>query len=351
MMCETAKRSFLLLTLLMGLSAFGQTVVAQTRIIEIEVSADQRAELHTQQRWMEALSEIGADRVRSRTNPVGRPDIKEYSSGKTVVVKVKGVIDGNQLIVPGHRFFIGDQAGMRDFVQQLKDDGSKVTLAEKKAFGLTSEQLVALYQRLSRPVETSTLQQPAAEVLKLLLGQSGMETEWSESARKAVRGENVVSEELQGVSTGTALAAVLRPLGLVMVPQRKQGGVTKLHLIDSRSADEHWPVGWPTDKPLTAYQPKLFDRQNIAIRDYQLDQALAALQRRVAVPFLFDQNSLARAGIELDKTEVTLVRENLAYMVAIQKLLSQSRPRMRAELRLDEAGKPFLWFSTAFVQR
>lgn len=351
MMCEIGKRSFLLLTLLMSLPALGQTVIAQTRIVEIEVSADQRAELHTQQRWMEALSEIGADRVRSRTNPVGRPDIKEYSSGKTVVVKVKGVIDGNQLIVPGHRFFIGDQAGMRDFVQQLKDDGSKVTLAEKKAFGLTSEQLVALYQRLSRPVETSTLKQPASEVLKLLLGQSGMETEWSESARDAVRGESVVSEELQGVSTGTALAAVLRPLGLVMVPQRKQGGVTKLHLVDSRSADEHWPVGWPTDKPLTAYQPKLFDRQNIAIRDYQLDQALSALQRRVSVPFLFDQNSLARAGIELDKTEVTLVRENLAYMVAIQKLLSQSRPRMRAELRLDEAGKPFLWFSTAFVQR
>ena len=98
MMCEIGKRSFLLLSLLMSLPALGQTVIAQTRIVEIEVSADQRAELHTQQRWMEALSEIGADRVRSRTNPVGRPDIKEYSSGKTVVVKVKGVIDGNQLI-------------------------------------------------------------------------------------------------------------------------------------------------------------------------------------------------------------------------------------------------------------
>ena len=351
MMYQAAKRSVLWLTLVASLAALGQTGFSQTRIIEIEVSADQRAELHTQQRWMEALSEVGADRVRSRTNPVGKPDIKEYSSGKTVVVKVKGVIDGNQLIVPGQRFFIGDQAGMRDFVQQLRDDGSKVTLAEKKAFGLTSEQLVGLYQGLSRPIETSTLNQPVSEVVQLLLRQSGMEAVLDEPARQAVQGDSLVSEELQGVSTGTALAAVLRPLGLVMVPQRKQGGVTKLHLLDSRAADEHWPVGWPTDKPLTTYQPKLFDRQNIAIRDYRLDQALAALQRRVAVPFLFDQNSLARAGIELDKAEVTLVRENLAYMVAIQKLLSQVRPRMRAELRLDEAGKPFLWFSTAFVQR
>ena len=161
----------------------------------------------------------------------------------------------------------------------------------------------------------------------------------------------MITEELQGVTGGTALAAILRPLGLVMVPRREQGGDTKLHVVDSTATEEHWPIGWPTESPLKTYEPKLFDRQNIAIQNYQLDQALSAIQRRVAIPFLFDQNSLARAGIELSATDVTLVRENLAYMVAIQKLLSQSRPRMRAEMRLDEAGKPFLWFSTAFVQR
>ena len=351
MIWNGAVKHFFCLGLISSLALFCQSSVAQTRIVEIEVSADQQAELHTQQRWMEALTEIGADRVRSRTSQVGKPGIKELGSGKTVVVKVKGVISGNQLVVPGHRFFIGDLEGMRDFVQRLRDDGSKVTLAEKKAFGLTSEQLVDVYKRLSRPIETSTLDQPVSDVLERLLRQSGMETEWDDASRKAIKGDSVVTEQLQGVTTGTAIAAVLRPLGLVMVPHREQGGTTKLHLLDSRSTDEHWPIGWPTEKPLKTYEPKLFDRQNIAIRDYQLDQALAAIQRRVALPFLYDQNSLARAGIVLGETDVTLVNENLAYMVAIQKLVSQSRPRMRAEMRLDEAGKPFLWFSTAFVQR
>ncbi len=351
MIWNGAVKHFFCLGLISSLALFCQSALAQTRIVEIEVSADQQAELHTQQRWMEALTKIGADRVRSRTNPVGKPGIKELGSGKMVVVKVKGVISGNQLVVPGHRFFIGDVEGMRDFVQRLRDDGSKLTLAEKKAFGLTSEQLVDVYKRLSKPVETSTLNQPVSDVLERLLLQSGMETEWDDASRKAIKGDDVVTEQLQGVTTGTAIAAVLRPLGLVMVPQRKQGGTAKLHLVDSRAADEHWPIGWPTEKPLKTYEPKLFDRQNIAIRDYQLDQALAAIQRRVAIPFLYDQNSLARAGIVLGETDVTLVNENLAYMVAIQKLVSQSRPRMRAEMRLDEAGKPFLWFSTAFVQR
>ena len=350
-MCNRAESYLFALILFFSLVLFCQPSLAQTRIVEIEVSAGQQAELQTQQRWMEVLTEIGADRVRSRTNPAGRPDIKELGSGKTVVVKVKGVISGNELIVPGHRFFISDQAGMRDFVQRLRDDGSKVTLAEKKAFGLTSEQLVEVYQKLGKPLDITTLNRPASEVVEQLLKQTSIDTHWDDAFRQAMRGDALVKEELQGVTTGTALAAVLRPLGLVMVPQRKQGDTTKLHLVDSGSVEEHWPIGWPTDKPLKTYEPKLFDRQNIAIRDYQLDQALAAIQRRVAIPFLYDQNSLARAEIEMGETGVTLVRENLAYMVAIQKLVSQTRPRMRAEMRLDEAGKPFLWFSTAFTQR
>ena len=330
---------------------FCGSLTAQNRLVELEVSANQSAGLSIQQQWMEVLSDIGADRIRSRTNPAGKPDIQEMSSGKIVVVKVKGVIRGGQLVVPGRQFSINDKNGMREFVKQLRDDGSKVTLAEKKAFGLTSEQLVAVYKCLRQPIQTSTLNQPSAKLVEQVLRQSGLEFVLDKAARKAMRADSVITEELQGVTGGTALAAILRPLGLVMVPQREQGGTTQLHIVDSTATEEHWPIGWPTESPLKTYEPKLFDRENIAIQNYQLDQALGAIQRRVAIPFLYDQNSLARAGIEMSETDVTLVRENIAYMVAIQKLLSQSRPRMRAEMRLDEAGKPFLWFSTAFVQR
>ena len=95
----------------------------------------------------------------------------------------------------------------------------------------------------------------------------------------------------------------------------------------------------------------MFERQKIAIGDFPLDQALGAIQKRVKIPFLVDQNSLARAGIELSDVRVSYVKEKVSYMVAIQKLLRQTQPRMLAEMRMDENDKPFLWLSTSAPQR
>jgi hypothetical protein len=318
------------------------------RLVHIEVSAGDRAAVQTQQKWMEVLANIGADRVRSRTTgSLGRVEIKESETSLGILVKVFGVIDGNKLNLPGKTFQIRDQQGLRDYVQALRDDGARVALAEKKAFGLTSEQLVALNEALSIPLDIKTKNRPAKEVVDFARENLRFEIVLDTASRQALRRNEMFEDELNGLSLGTSLAAAVRPLGLVLVPVRKQGDETTLNLVDSRNADEHWPIGWPAQAIPKRMVPQLFEKYPLEIRDFPLKQVLAAVQSKAGIPMLFDYNSLARAGIELAETNITFVNQNSSYGYGLRKMLGQTDPRMAYEIRVDEAGKPFLWLSTA----
>ncbi len=335
------------LVLFVGLGLLVDTACAQKRIIQLEVSASDRSELSTQQRWMEMLSGVGADRVRSRTalGPV-EPKVEEVQLGGTASITVIGVISGNDLVLPGAKFSIRDAQGIRDYLQKLRDDGSKVALADKKAFGLTSEQLVGMSEELSAVVTQSTKGVKTGSAVEQMLAQLKSPVVMDATARQALTGSTTVKEELKGLALGTALAAAIRPLGLVLVPTREQGQALQLQIVDSRSADESWPVGWPIEKPISQIEPKLFNKlENIEIRGFALDSILDRLEQRLAVPFIYDQNTMAREGIDLEATKVTLVKARTEYLLAIDKLLSQTRPGMKTEVRVDENGKPFLWIS------
>ena len=123
------------------------------------------------------------------------------------------------------------------------------------------------------------------------------------------------------MSTGMALATIVRPLGLVIEPKREQGKALEIHIVDSRDSQENWPIGWPIEKPPVAVEPKLFTRIPIEIRNFALAKVLSALQKRAGVPFFYDQNSMAREGIELDDIRVTLSKKQITLMGAVSNLL------------------------------
>lgn len=320
--------------------------IAQQRIVELQIRADARARVGTQQRWMEMLSTVGADRVATKTGSISEPEIEETKLSSTSLVTITGMISGEKLYLPGGSFSIRDKARIRELIQRIRDDGARVALAEKKAFGLTSEQLVELHQAMRKPLNFDTRSANSAEVVQKISRLIGRRLELDATARTALAGSESVSEELNGVSSGTALAVVLRPLGLVWQPRRLQGKPLELTIVDSGSSSENWPIGWPIENPPVQVEPRLFERLQLEIRGYPLSDALNAIEKRSGVPFFYDHNSLARNGVELAETKVTLIQEKASFMVAIDKLLRQSKPKLIDELRVDENGKTFLWITT-----
>jgi hypothetical protein len=315
-------------------------------VIILEIYSDARAPVGTQQEWIQMLQDVGADRVTSKTGKPGTPTVEETQTSGAVLIKVTGFVMGGQLKLPGGSFSIRDAAAIRDLLKRLRDDGAKVALAEKKAFGMTSEQLVELHQQLAETVDFSTAGKRAGDVVAKLIAKSGLRFTLDDSARVAINGNETVAEELEGISVGTALATVVRPLGLVVQPQREQGKSVEVHLVDSRSVKgEHWPIGWPISQAPLTVEPKLFERLDIEIRGFSMKAALDAVEKRAGVPFFYDHNTMAREGIELSETKATVVQKKVSLMVVISKLLRQTKPRMSEELRIDENGKPFLWIT------
>ncbi|MFM7738288.1 MAG: hypothetical protein ACKO9H_02715 [Planctomycetota bacterium] len=171
----------------------------------------------------------------------------------------------------------------------------------------------------------------------------GKPTRVQPSAWAALKESGKLQDELQGLSAGTALAAALRPAGLVLVPVREQGKSVELAVVDSGQADEHWPVGWPNEVPVSRAEPKLFGRRDIEIKGFPLQQAVSAVAGLCEVPVLYDWNALAKKEIDPTKTMVTVVKKKHPYYMTIVDLLKQTRPSLGVELRLDENGKPFMW--------
>lgn len=328
------------------LIASTSTAFSQSRMIELEVYVEDRAPLGTAQNWMEALNHCGADRISVKTGSLTAPVAEETELGKSSMILVKGTIDRNRLRLPGGSFGISDKAGIAALLKRIREDGTAVALADKMAFGLTAPQLVELNTQLSAPINFSTKGANVRDSLTQISQRTGHKFQLDEAASKALAGNDTILEELRGISAGTAIAIIVRPLGLVLQPERKQGEPAKLAIIDAQSSKEHWPIGWPPEQLPVRAAPKLFERLDLEIRGFKLQSTLDAIQKRTEVPFIYDQNSLARTGIELGEVKVTLVQNKVTYMSAIGKLLRQTKPGLIQELRVDEAGKPFLWIST-----
>lgn len=322
------------------------TTVGQDRYIELQIISRAGGELGVQHELMQMLAEVGADRVTTKsTNGNARTNVTETETNGSTHILVTGILDGRTLKLPGGRYSLRDKDRVKEYVQKLRDDGAEITLAEKQAFGLTAPQLVGVFEELGVEVAEKTKGRPTNEVIQEMAASVRIQFDITARARRMLN-ETPVVEEYRGLSTGTAMAGMLRPLGLVLTPYREQGQAIRFRISASTEADEHWPVGWPIEEAPIRAEPKVFERlDDVSIQNFSLQDSLNAIEARVGVPFLYDQNGIARAGVELSEVQVTLVRKRMQYFLVLEKILAQARPRLKVEIRKDENGKSFLWIS------
>jgi hypothetical protein len=250
----------------------------------------------------------------------------------------------NTLVVPGGEFRMSDKAGIAAWLAKLREGGERRLHEREGAFGLTPTQLVAVHEALSQSVTFSTKGERSFDVLKRVAGGLSLPFLSDPMTRQVLMGDDPVADELQGLSAGTVMVAVLRPLGLVLVPQKKSDGSITLWITDVRSTRESWPVGWPPEETPLEAAPTLFNYLNVEIEDTPLTEALGAVGGRVKMPMLFDHNSLARHRIDPAQVKVSIPAGRVYYKSIIDRMLNQAQ--LKSELRVDEAGNPFLWIST-----
>ena len=340
-------RSRRLLASLLLLLAFPLSLPAAAPLVQFELAAAPGFPVTGQRKWIDFIKKCGITSIRIRgAKASDEPGVKRFGTDARPIYQVTGLISAdNRLYLVGGTFRHGDRAGLAGWISKLKLDGIEALTARTGAFGLTDKQLVMVHEQLARPVNFPTRGKKSSEVVARITRQLELPVAVDVSARAAMAGGELVVEEMQKLSSGTVMAAVLRPLGLVLVPDRPQGQPVRLLIASTATTRESWPVGWPSQKIPGTLAPELFKFLTVEIRDIVLQEALDALQPRIKLPMLMDHNSMVRNRIDPATVKVSVPAGRTFYKKILDRLLSQVG--LTCQLRVDEAEKPFLWITSA----
>ncbi|MCC6126763.1 MAG: hypothetical protein IT426_17510 [Pirellulales bacterium] len=313
--------------------------------VELELVGS-RTQAAAFQEWARALDKAGISgvRIHSGSEEELKPAIETGGTPQRPVYYITGVVlSREEIALPGGRYKRSEIGRLKLWLDDLAENGLPSQRPAKVAFGLTQPQYDELRQALAEPVKFATLGVARREAVDKIARQLSIPLAFADGSRAEV-GDDKVEDELRELTCGTALAALLRPAGYCLIP-KLSGGTISLVVVKSRpELKEIWPVGAKPEKREQEILPKLMEFLPVNVQNVSAATAAEAIAKRLEVPLVYDRVGLARHGIDPAKAMVSMPRSQTTYSLALRKLLSQAG--LRFELRVDEAGTPFLWIGT-----
>jgi hypothetical protein len=329
--------------------------------IELELATERGVQITAPHDWLQLLAAIGIEDVRIRGMQPG-DELKAENRGTSVSPRyhVLGFLTaGDQLRLPGGSFSRSDRAAIKDYFDRLSDDGAEALTAPRGRFGLTARELALVTADLAQPIDFQTRHQLLDTVIGKLNAKFTIQSLQSPSASSVpeLRKADRIVDELQGLTAGTGLAIILRNYGYALRPNKERArplsydiiAVDRDELFQSTLGEtddfklQQWPIGWKADRLASKIVPELFEPRNAEIQGYTLEETLQAIGSRVKIPFYVDHAALRAARIDLATVQVQIARSRISYKRVLDRALSQAR--LYCQIRVDEAGTPFLWIT------
>jgi hypothetical protein len=327
--------------------------------IDVELATQQGLQITAPQEWLQLFAAIGMDNVRIRGAEAGdKPLATNRGTAQRPRYYVLGILTArNQLQLPGGTFGRGDRARIKDYFDRLAADGAESLSAPRGRYGLTEQELAAVFADLTQPIDFETKGQLPPAVIDRLQGKLALKFAVDTDADAVLRAAETFSDELQGVAAGTGAAILLRSYGLVMRPEKSRGRPVAYRVAvananslsqstigkESDKNPTNWPIGWEPDTAPVKIAPSLFEQLNAEIDGYTLAETLAAVSPRVKVPLYIDHAVLAANKIDPSAIKVKLPRTRTTYNHVLVRVIAQAR--LGSRLRVDEAGRPFVWIT------
>lgn len=342
----TIRATMLAALLIVGTAGTARPAEGPSGRVELELVGDARGAALDFHQWVEAIKAAGIENVRLRTSrtPV-EPEMQSRGDAGQRVYTVVGVVSGDVLILPDGRYRRSELRRLAQRLDELAHLGPPDQRETRGAFGLSAKQTDLLLADAAKPVAFSTAGLPRRQAVEKLVGALGFPVRFDPGTAEALGQDgDVVAEELLGVSRTTALACLLRPAGLCLVPRNAGGETVAYAVVRSAPGLEIWPIGWEPKKPAREYLPGLFEIKDVNVQGVSVADVLSAVGKQLSVPVLLDHNALARHGIDPAKAPAAHPPGRTTYSSALRKMLFSAG--LKFEVRLDEAEKPLLWVTT-----
>ncbi|MEX0700691.1 MAG: hypothetical protein WD069_01205 [Planctomycetales bacterium] len=300
------------------------------------------------QQWQQEFAKLGvALRVR-RALPTDKPGIEEktYGTLRQVVVTAQLGRDG-RIGVNGRSFGPGDSAKLDEWIRELKTYGGQGAPEGQPQWGLSAGQFSQLSQALTLPVAAEVEGRPLEEAVGSLGVPSEHPLRISTAARTWLANEYgrdlAVKQEVMGISRGTALAILLNDFGLGFRPLRTPAGEIELSIEPLTKTTDLWPVGWPPKDRAALAAPKLYEFVTAGFEDAKFTDVLAAMSERTGVPVRIDRFRAAAIDVDVDALQVTYPQRRTTWSLLLRSITVPAK--LSREVRIDEAGRPFVWIA------
>jgi hypothetical protein len=322
---------------------------AETEVSLVLVTSAAAAIEHAQA-WGQRLQSLEIP-VQTRQAVTGdKPEVKEQKLGRFRRITVTAVLDRNGKILCGDRSFTFAEAEkLGEWIRELKTYGAQGAPHGKPLFGLNDAQFAAVMKSLAPVIEMETSGLSLEEMLgKLPLPRQHPLRMTAEAQRVArmIGSDEVLRQNLKGISVGAAFAAALGEFGLAFKPLRTPEGNIELAILPRDHGDDAWPIGWPLDheKPQGQLVPALFKTVPINLEDVPLTDALNAAADASKVVIVIDRFAIQRAGIDLSELKVTISPRKTTWGLLLKQMTFPHK--LGRKLVADESGKPFVVITT-----
>ncbi len=327
------------------LFAFPVAASADHRVT-LEVITEKGLSITALQEWTRLLDGKGADSVKLRSGREGEGvGIKEIDLGRTQSYRVTAILGRDQTLhMPdGKRFTKRNLAQLPQWFNRIKVGGEDELMRQPASDGMTRAERNEVLLKLAKPLDFNTQDQPLAETLGAVRELTGLN--FSASPAMIARVKMLkAKDELNGFSAGTAMAILLRGHGLAVVPKREVGGTVNLHVLPIGVSDEAWPVGQPLKRSPADTCPVLFQFIEVEINRTPLQKALGAIGPRLNTALFFDHYKIEQDNLDTN-VDVRFPKDKTFYKKILDHILYQAF--LGVDLKVDEAGKPFLWITSA----
>jgi hypothetical protein len=321
--------------------------------VEVELLVVGQGVMVNAQRWTNVFAELNTAVKITPAGSQGTPSVSEQTRGELRFVKLVGVVDRSSAIrFPDRTIQFGDRAGLKSFLNELREYGSQGSPEGKPGWGLSLDQFRRVFDILGKPMRREIRGDRFEDALLAFQFGNELSVVVTDEAAALVRKagpDPLVRNAFEGVSKGTALAAMLNEFDLAFQPRRRNNGSIDLVVVPFVEGERYWQIGWETPKGHGELLPKLFDFVPVDLDNVEIRSVLDTISGLLDTPILIDESGLRLKKTEFEGVLVSHPPKKTAWALALKELLRQVD--CRYEIYLDEARQPFIWVTPLLLHR
>lgn len=300
------------------------------------------------QQWARRLERYGIPILIRGPFPGDAIAISEEIRGRLRDVDVVGQLDPRgRLVVPGHVFRPTDVGEISEWLKGLRLYGAQGPPDGQARWGLNPMQFEGLAAATGEVVDIDLLETTTRDAVAAVappgyaVRYSIAAETWLDELDRRLGRLPIIAADVRRLARGTTLAFVLNKVGLGFRPERTPEGVVELVIEPLDDLETPWPIGGELNGTRrAAVAPALFTQFEGGVDD-TFARVIALVERSSGLPVLADHPAIAADGIDLNELKVSIPPRRTSLSLVLR---SATLPhRLTREVRVDEAGNPFVW--------